>query len=146
LHLTGVTRLDYDITVYKQPDLENKVDLVELTVNKGTLTPSFDPKELVYEVDLPFEEDNITVSARALDNTADITGTGTYNLNVGLNVITVKVMSKIGEEKAYQIKVRRAESDNANLANLDRELFQKKQQLKRRNKKYEVKRSIKSKR
>lgn len=118
MHLTGVTRLDYDITVYKQPDLENKVDLVELTVNKGTLTPSFDPKELVYEVDLPFEEDNITVSARALDNTADITGTGTYNLNVGLNVITVKVMSKIGEEKAYQIKVRRAESDNANLANL----------------------------
>ncbi len=118
MHLTGVTRLDYDITVYKQPDLEDKVDLVELTVNKGTLTPSFDPKELVYEVDLPFEEDNITVSARALDNTADITGTGTYNLNVGLNVITVKVMSKIGEEKAYQIKVRRAESDNANLANL----------------------------
>lgn len=114
----GVTRLDYDITVYKQPDLEDRVDLMELTVNKGTLTPSFDPKHLVYEVDLPFEEDNITVSAKALDNTADVTGTGTYNLNVGLNIITVKVMSAIGEEKTYQIKVRRAESDNANLASL----------------------------
>lgn len=114
----GVTRLDYDITVYKQPDLEDRVDLMELTVDKGVLTPSFNAKQLVYEVDLPYEVEDITVSARALDNTAEVTGTGTYNLNVGLNVITVKVISSIGEEKTYQIKVRRAESDNANLASL----------------------------
>lgn len=114
----GVTRLDYDITVYKQPDLEDRVDLLELTVNKGKLTPDFEPKTLVYEVNLPYEEDNITVYARALDNTATITGIGTHSLDVGLNVITVKVTSEIGEEKTYQIRVTREESDNANLIHL----------------------------
>ena len=75
-------------------------------------------KTLVYEVYLPYEEDNITVSATSLDNTAVVIGTGMNNLNVGLNVITVKVTSLAGEEKTYQIRVTRAESDNANLASL----------------------------
>lgn len=91
----GITKLSYNINVYKQPDLADRVDLVELSVDKGKLTPSFDPKTLVYEVNLPYEEDTITVSAKALDNTATVTGTGLYNLNVGLNIITVKVTSSI---------------------------------------------------
>ena len=114
----GRTRLDYNINVYKQPDLEDRVDLLELSVDKGKLTPDFDPKTLVYEVNLPYETDKITVYATALDNTATVTGIGLHDLKVGLNVITVKITSAIGEEKTYQIRVTRAQSDNANLASL----------------------------
>lgn len=114
----GATKLSYNINVYRQPDLENRVDLLELTVDKGKLTPDFDSKTLVYEVNLPYKEDKITVSAKALDNTANVTGTGLYNLNVGLNIITVKVTGNAGEEKTYQIRVTREKSDNANLSNL----------------------------
>lgn len=114
----GITKLDYNINVYRQPNLAEQVDLESLSVNKGTLTPEFTPKTLVYEVYLPYEEKELIVSASALDNTATVTGTGLYNLEVGLNIITVKVTSILGAEKTYQIRVTRAESDNANLASL----------------------------
>ena len=114
----GLTKKDYTIIVYRQPDLNQRCDLVELTVDKGTLSPNFEANTLVYEVNLPYEEEKINVVAKALDNTAIITGTGEHELNVGLNVITVKVTSTSGDEKVYQIKVNRAKSTNANLSNL----------------------------
>lgn len=115
----GKTTKDYNIVVYRQPNIEKKCDLLSLTVNKGTLSPEFDANTLVYEVELPYEDDSITVSAQSLDNTAKVEGTGTYNLKVGLNVITIKVTEAEGKEKVYQIRITRAKSDNANLKKLD---------------------------
>lgn len=114
----GLTKKDYTIIIYRQPDLNQRCDLVELTVDKGTLSPNFEANTLVYEVNLPYEEDKINVEAKALDNTAIIKGTGEHELNVGLNVITVKVTSISGDEKVYQIKANRAKSTNANLSSL----------------------------
>lgn len=115
----GLSTRDYNLNVYKQPSLETRCDLTQITVNKGELTPSFDANILVYEVNLPYEEDAIKVSATSLDNTATITGTGEYSLNVGLNVVTIKVTSTTNEEKVYQVRINRAQSINANLSSLD---------------------------
>ena len=114
----GLTKKEYNIIVYRQPDIEKRCDLIELTVDKGVLTPSFEANTLVYEVNLPYEEEKITVSAKSLDNTATITGTGEYTLTVGLNIVTIKVTSTNNEEKVYQVKINRAKSTNANLFSL----------------------------
>ena len=59
----GLTKKEYNIIVYRQPDIEKRCDLIELTVDKGVLTPSFEANTLVYEVNLPYEEEKIAVSA-----------------------------------------------------------------------------------
>ena len=114
----GKTTKYYNLTVYKQAQNINSNDLIALTVNKGTLTPTFDTETLVYDVELPYKESKITVDAVALDSSAIVDGLGEYDLDVGLNVISVKVTSTDGIEKTYQIRVTREKSNDARLSSL----------------------------
>ena len=115
----GTTKKDYKIKAFVQQQNTGSNYLYILTVNKGNLTPSFTKEEQVYEVTLPYEASNIEVSAITEDSMATLTGTGTYNLQVGLNVIAVKVISTDGIERTYQIKVTREKSTETRLSSLE---------------------------
>jgi murein DD-endopeptidase MepM/ murein hydrolase activator NlpD len=114
----GKTQKYYNIDVYKQAQNIDSNDLISLTVNKGTLTPTFDSNTLVYDVEVPYTETSIIVDAIALDANAVVTGTGEYSLEVGINLISVNVTSTDGIEKTYQIRVTRNKSNDARLSSL----------------------------
>ena len=115
----GTTKKDYIIKAFVQQQNTGSNYLYILNVNKGTLTPSFTKEEQIYEVTLPYEESNIEVEAITEDSMATLTGTGTYDLKVGLNVIPVKVISTDGIERTYQIKVTREKSTETRLSALE---------------------------
>ena len=107
----GETKEEYILYVNREFSTNNY--LSSLSVDKGTLDPEFDPKTLTYNVEVEREVDKITVSATTEDKSAAIiSGTGEHNLNLGNNVIQVKVKSSIGITRTYKINVLRKQSSN----------------------------------
>lgn len=84
--------------------------LSSLTVSSGlTFTPNFDGAKTSYSLIVDYGVSTITVDAKAVAGTSSVTGTGTYDLNVGSNTITVKCKSQSGDTKVYTITVVRQE-------------------------------------
>lgn len=92
--------------------------LKELTVSKGTLSPNFESTITSYTVNVDGDTTSIDVNAVQTDDRASISGTGTYNLVVGENTITVQVKAESGSILNYVIKVIRAKKSNAYLSSL----------------------------
>lgn len=92
--------------------------LKELTVSKGTLSPNFESTVTSYTVNVDGNTTSIDVNAVQTDDKATITGTGTHNLDVGENTITVQVKAESGSILNYVIKVIRAKKTNAYLSSL----------------------------
>ena len=92
--------------------------LKELTVSKGTLSPNFESTVTSYTVNVDGDITSIDVNAVQTDDRASISGTGTYNLDVGENTITVQVKAESGSILNYVIKVIRAKKSNAYLSSL----------------------------
>lgn len=67
---------------------------------------------------VPYLANEIEVTAVAEDAAAVVTGIGKHSLNVGLNIIAVKVTSTDNIERTYQIKVTREKSNEARLSSL----------------------------
>ncbi|MDE5587146.1 MAG: cadherin-like beta sandwich domain-containing protein, partial [Bacilli bacterium] len=112
-----VTSSDGNLTeeyiLYVNREFSTDNYLSSLLVDKGTLDPEFDPKTLTYSVEVDREVEKINVSAIAEDKSATIiSGTGEHNLNIGNNVIQVKVRSSIGITRTYKINVLRKQSSN----------------------------------
>lgn len=80
-------------------------DLSSLTVDKGTLSPKFDPDTTTYKVSLPNDATEITVSAKAEDSKATVSGTGKKELKAGDNKIEVTCTSEYGTKQVYTINV-----------------------------------------
>lgn len=91
----------YYLSVYV--DTNDNV-LSSLKVDKGVLSPTFDPDTKVYRVELPNSDDEITVSA---EGKYTITGEGTYELEVGANIIDVITTDDEGNDNIYNITVYR---------------------------------------
>jgi len=109
--------------------LSTDATLSNLTLNAGTLKPSFSPGVTAYTCNLANSVQSVTIvpgmndpAATVLVNgTAVATGTasGAIALNVGANSIYVAVTAQDGvTKKTYTITVTRAASNNANLAKL----------------------------
>ena len=75
---------------------------VALTVDKGTLSPEFNPETRLYTVDLDESQTNITISATGPNS---ITGTGLYSLDLGANVFEVISTNNVGDENVYRVVV-----------------------------------------
>jgi len=107
----------YTITVFRPAS--NNADLKSLSVNHGTLTPTFNANTVAYTVTVANSVSSITVSATMADNTATLEGTGDYSLDVGNNLIEVKVTAQDGKTvKTYTITVFRAAINNVDLSTL----------------------------
>lgn len=86
--------------------------LSDLNVDGFGLTPTF--SRYTQEYDLIVENDvtGINISAAASDGTAEISGAGYYELNVGLNSIQLSVYAQNGSIRTYTIHVVRKEGAN----------------------------------
>lgn len=87
--------------------------LKSLTVDGYSLTPSFSVNETTeYSLIVPETIEQIVVSASTVNSNAKIAGTGTINLAVGTNKITINVTAQNGNLRTYTLTVvRGAASD-----------------------------------
>lgn len=110
------TVTSYKITI-KRPDNRNTDNtLANITVDKGTLSPTFSANTNFYKVELDKDVTQISVGA-VLSNTSakfvDGYGPRTVNLNPGVNAISIKVRSESGSLKVYTVNVVRGTDPNA---------------------------------
>lgn len=108
----------YTLTLTRATD----ATLSDLTVDKGTLSPSFASDKLNYTASVDFSQEDILVTPKLpTDSKATVTVTlnGTaadvtkpLNLKVGRNEITVTVKPEVGAEKVYTLIIIRAEDSS----------------------------------
>lgn len=80
-------------------------NLSSLSVSEGTLSPKFSAGTTTYKVDLTNEVEKLTISAKAKDSKAKVSGTGEKELKIGENNFTVTVTAEDGSKKTYTISV-----------------------------------------
>ena len=104
----------YLITVTRKENELEQTLLEDLSVLEGALTPDFNPNTLNYIVNIPNEYDSATVTYKVHNPDAVVDIYGNDNLEVGHNIITVKV-SYNGEATTYTIDAIRQEASNTYL-------------------------------
>lgn len=83
--------------------LSTNNELSSITLDKGSLTPSFNKNTLNYQVTL--DSSNITIGAVASDKKATVSGVGNKELKEGKNTFVITVTSEAGEKREYQIVI-----------------------------------------
>ena len=112
------TQKTYVLDVLRQAKGTTSDKLESLTVNKGTLSPTFDKETIYYNVDVDYETTDITIDAIAEDKNAKVEGTGDYELKLGKNVLSVSVTSTEDVVRYYQVIVNRKRKTEARLSSL----------------------------
>lgn len=87
--------------------------LREITTDKGTLTPTFDMQTYEYDVTIDRDEDHITLGAKLEDDTATLTGIGTFSVPAGTTAFPIVVTAENGDVRTYTVNVTREASSNA---------------------------------
>ena len=87
----------------------SNTDLAGITVEGFLLSPAFSLENTEYVIWLPYETENITIGATAVDSKASVTVEGGENLAAGAdNVIKVICTAEDGTQKIYTIIAKRA--------------------------------------
>lgn len=117
---TRKTALEFKIPVYKnmpgtscpKPTGNGSPNnmLQSLSIAGQSLTPTFDMYETSYSVIVPYTVSSVTVSAKAYDTKATITGVGTVSLKTGNNTVKVNVKAQSGSIRTYTITIIRSEA------------------------------------
>lgn len=94
-------------TTVQEPEVKksSEKNLSSLSVSEGTLSPKFSAGTTTYKVDLTSETESLTISAKAKDSKAKVSGTGKKELKIGENNFTVTVTAEDGSKKTYTISV-----------------------------------------
>ena len=94
-------------TTTQEPEVKksSEKNLSSLSVSEGTLSPKFSAGTTTYKVDLTSETESLTISAKAKDSKASVSGTGEKELKIGENNFTVTVKAEDGSKKTYTISV-----------------------------------------
>jgi len=113
----GTTHKDYTLVVNREQSTINTLD--SITVDHGTLDPTFASETTNYTINVDGSVDKIHVEATLTDSRAEIvSGTGDHSLNVGDNSITIRVKSQSGAFNEYKLKVVRAKKSDKDLLDL----------------------------
>lgn len=99
-----------------QVDVEGRqsIQLSSLAVN-GTAVEGFSPEQLEYELEVPYEMEQLDISAEAINEEAVVTVLNTA-LAVGYNEILVQVTDQEGVSGFYQLEVYRESESAVNTA------------------------------
>ena len=94
-------------TTIQEPEVKksSEKNLSSLSVSEGTLSPKFSAGTTTYKVDLTNEVKKLTISAKAKDSKASVSGTEEKELKIGENNFTVTVTAEDGSKKTYTISV-----------------------------------------
>lgn len=84
--------------------------LSSLSIAGLSLTPGFNGATQTYSLVVDNSVSSVTVSAAALVKTSTVSGTGSYNLNIGNNTIQVVCKSQSGSARTYTITIYRNSS------------------------------------
>jgi uncharacterized repeat protein (TIGR02543 family) len=122
---TAATRVTGDITVYARW-MSSNANLAALSVNPGTLAPTFSSDTTDYTVTVPSATTSIRVNATEAHfgkAKVDLPANPVFSLSPGQNTIKIKVTAEDGRStKTYTITVTRTQpaplSANANLSSL----------------------------
>ncbi|MCI5967208.1 MAG: cadherin-like beta sandwich domain-containing protein [Tenericutes bacterium] len=107
----------YKLNISRTKSSDNT--LSSITVSEGSLSPAFNQNTTSYTVNVGGSVDSIDIEATLSDSRAKIlSGTGTHDLNVGNNTITITVESESGAKQNYVITVVRAKKENNDLLTL----------------------------
>lgn len=114
------TKTIYTISVVREQDpnyvASNDATLSSITVSKGTLSPAFSSEIESYIVFVPYEEDTITVSAKAADKNASAIDDIVQELIEGDNIFYITSTAEDGvTEKTYTVHVFRMPAFNGNV-------------------------------
>ena len=99
---------DQNSTV-NEPAKSNNANLQNIMINIANFT--FDPNITVYELEVPYETQIITIAATKEDETSLVFGTGQKALKVGKNAYTLTVIAEDETTKEYQINITRKERE-----------------------------------
>ncbi len=110
---------DYIINVTRKSNTRNTLEsLVISDENRSyALNPEFDKDTENYTVELPRYLKEVTVTAKAEDESSTVTGTGLVSID-GKDKIVVTVTSESGEEKTYIVDIIRVKSSIAYIKSL----------------------------
>lgn len=77
--------------------------LSAITISDGTLSPAFDPQVSKYIAYLNLNVNQVTVDATCSKSSSTVTGTGSYEVAEGLNLLILTCTSSSGEKTDYMI-------------------------------------------
>ena len=128
-NLSGGGTRTYRVIISRAAADQTNADLFKLETSTGVMTPSFDPDELNYRVEVDNHVASLSITARPAESEATMTINGQFlgsgertvnvNLNPGDNLMPVIVKSKNGSvTKTYIITIVRGLSGNARLQSL----------------------------
>ncbi|MDD3340739.1 MAG: cadherin-like beta sandwich domain-containing protein [Bacilli bacterium] len=109
----GSTR-SYEVTIKREYDLS----LSMLTVDRGEITPAFDPNVTEYSLEVSKDIADATVLAVPSGTGVKVMGNGFHKLKMGENNIPITVMAEDGISKTYTLHIERKESHNNYLKDL----------------------------
>ena len=116
-----VTAANGDTKTYKivinRPYVEsNKIK--NLSVNEGSLSPSFDKEIQNYDIYIPYENESLTLNVELEDENSSFEIKGNKNFKVGENKVEIEVTSKSGNKRIYTLYVVRQVASNNYLKNI----------------------------
>ena len=88
--------------------------LESLSVEGFALSPAFNKQTINYEIKEEVSSNEIIINAKAENEKAKVTGTGTIELGKGENNIKIDVTAENGVMRSYFINVKTADSSEAN--------------------------------
>lgn len=106
------------LTTEKPEEKSNNKNLKSLDVTPSGLTPTFSKDTTQYEMTVGSDVDTIKVNAVAEDDKAKVTISGNKNLDVGVNIITIKVTAEDETVRNYKINVTKEEKEQLKLKEL----------------------------
>lgn len=112
----GITKKKYKIDITREKSSD--ATLSSLIVDNGTLSPEFNKDTLKYEVIVPYEIENLGITASTTNENASYVVNGNNNLIVGKNESTITVTAEDGSLKIYTIDILRQPSTNNFLSSL----------------------------
>ena len=103
---------NYIINVNREDDRASDAKLKSLTVNGGSLSPSFDPNKTSYTLSVPYEISKLNINASASDDKSKVSIHNPDLVAEGTTTVTIKVTAENGATKTYTIKVTRGKDPN----------------------------------
>lgn len=108
----------YTINVNREDTRSSNTNLSSLKIEGVNLNPNFDSKTTNYIASVPFEVENLKVTATAEDSKSKVEIAGQNKLeSEKIRNVTVKVTAENGATKTYIIKVTRGKDPNKPLSN-----------------------------
>ena len=112
------TTNSYNINVVRLDDEASKLQLDDLQVVEGELTPKFAPAIKGYVVSIPYEYTNATFIYKTHDATAEVKIAGNENFVVGHNSVQIEVLLNGVVGDIYNVDVIRQEKSDNYLSDL----------------------------